>query len=392
MAVGIYKSNPAELAPRHMLVFDARLAAGPPPLMPAAAYDFAIFGSTPLAGLLAGLLATAHHKAVCLVGGASSAFRLPRAIDLSVSALTRPDSWALLRQTTPETVKLLGDMHIPRQGVRKVDPIFVAETSEGADALSHMRHLAEGFGIGMERTQSPAIGGTAYTLQDAVLLHRATVEPAIMAWLAKAGVGLLTGREGSVTIRRDGSARLEHAGATIEAQHAVLADDAAILAHLEVDERDRTLAVLPAMVILTEPTGPLPSPAMLYVDRDVTLMRSRSGAVTGIGIGRTEDAIERIGGCLAGRGPLRRAGQHVFRTVTTVDGAPLVGAARGLKATVLAGLGPSGAFLAPAIARRVAGAATEAEQAWFATHEAGRGNARAQAAEFRGGGLLETQH
>ncbi|MDR3475173.1 MAG: hypothetical protein P4M09_26275 [Devosia sp.] len=351
-------------------------------------YEFAIFGSTPLAGLLAGLLATVHQKRVCIMGEASSAFRLPRGIDLSAMPATRPESWALLKQTTPEVLKLIGRLH-GRAAMRHVDPVFVAETTEGADALSHMRHVALDFGYEVDRLPDGSTGGVAYRLADAVLLDRTRLEPAILAWLAKLDVGLLSPWQASAVIKRDGSVRIEFAGRSIEASHAVLADDAAILTYLEAAERDRTLRIETATALLTEPTRTLVAPAVIYVDRGVTLVRGRTRGVAAIGIGRPEQAIARVGGCLAGHGPLRRAGQRIFRTIETVDGAPLIGPARGLKATVLAGLGVSGAFLAPAIARLVAGQATDDEKRYFAAREAGRGNARALVAEFAGSAALE---
>ena len=350
-------------------------------------YEFAIFGSTPLAGLIAGLLATEHHKRVCLVGEPSSAFRLPRGIDIAAMPATRPESWALLQQTTPEVVRLLGKIR-GRPGMRHIDPVFVAETAEGADALSHMRHVAMEFGYQVERLPG-GTQGIGYRLRDAVLLHRGRLEPALISWLEKSGVGLLSSAQTSAVIKRDGSVRLDFAGRTIEASHAVLADDASILNHLDVGERDRTLQVNTATAVLTEPTPPLAAQAMIYVDRGVTLVRGPGGGIAAIGLGRPEQAIARIGGCLAGRGPLRRAGQRIFRTIDTVDGAPMIGTARGLKATVLAGLGLSGAFMAPAIARLVAGNASESEKRYFTAREAGRGNARALVADFARGAMLE---
>lgn len=351
-------------------------------------YEFAVFGSTPLAGLIAGLLAAEHRKRVCIVGETSSAFRLPRGIDIAAMPATRPESWALLKQTAPEVVRLLGKIR-GRPGMRYIDPVFVAETSAGADALSHMRHVAMGLGYQVERLPDGGGAGAAFRLRDAVLLHRGRVEPALLAWLAREGVGMLSTRQTNAVIKRDGSVRLEFAGRSVEAAHAVLADDAAILDHLDVGERDRTLHVRTATALLTERTPPLAAAAMIYVDRGVTLVRGPGGGIAAIGLGRPEEAIARIGGCLAGRGPLRRAGQRIFRTIDTVDGAPMIGPARGLRATVLAGLGLSGAFLAPAIARLVAGSASEAEKRYFSAREAGRGNARALVADFADGAGLE---
>ena len=353
-------------------------------------YDFAVFGSTPLATLLAGLLATAHGKQVCLAADPGSAFRLPRGFDLSVMPVTRPETWALLKETTPEVLKLLGRLRA-RTGMLRVDPIFIAESSEGADALAHMRHLAQDFGYAVERLPigNDGAGGIAYRLRDAVFLRPAQLDPVLRGWLEKYGVGVLSTADANAYVRRDGSAKFEVRGTTIEAAHAVLADDASILMHVEAAERDKTLLLQTATALMSEHTGPLQAPVMAYVDRGVTLVRGRTGGIAAIGAGRPEQALARIGGCLVGHSPLRRAGQRVFRTVATVDGAPLIGTARGLRATVLAGLGLGGAFLAPAIARMIVGTASERETAYFSAREAGRGNARALVADYAGGGTLE---
>jgi hypothetical protein len=360
------------------------------PLMPELPYELAIFGSTPLAGLLAGLLAGEHGKRVCLVGEASSPFRLMRGIDLSGMPVTRPETWALLRQAVPETLRLLRRIGA-RQGVQRTDVVFVGETADGIDALSHMLHVARGFDFAVERMPVAADGSAGFRLRDAVALQRAPIEAAIADWLGKAGVGVLPARDAGVTIRRDGSSRIEFAGATIEANHAVLADDAAIIAHLETAERDRTLLLQSATAMLTEPTSRLAAPLMVYPDRGVALWRARRGSIFALSRGRPDEAMARVGACLAPHGPLRRVGQRVFRTVATVDGAPLVGVARGLKATVLAGLGTGGAFLAPALARLLAGVASDSEKAYFAAREAGRGNARAYVADYAGARLLEAR-
>jgi len=355
-------------------------------------YEIAVFGSTPLAALLAGLLATQHHKRVCLIAETSSAFRVPRGIDLSVMPVTRPETWALLKDTTAETLRLIGQLRA-RAGMQRIDPIFAADTPAGSEALSHMRHVAMGLGYAVERLPSGAAfaAGDAYRLRDAVLLRRAEIEPLLAGWLEKTGVGQLAAGDVGVTLRRDGSARLAFAGTNFEAALAVLADDAAIVTYLEAPERDRTLALYGVTALLTEPTHALQAPVMIYPDRGVTLSRNRGGGVVALGSGTPENALAQIGRSLAGRSPLRRAGQRIFKTVTTVDGAPLVGPARGIKAVVIAGLGVGGAFLAPAVARLIAGAASEKERAYFSAREAGRGNARTLVADYAGGVLAEAQ-
>jgi hypothetical protein len=355
-------------------------------------YELAIFGSTPLSGLVAGLLGNVHQKKVCIVGDVQSAFRLARGIDLSVMPVTRPETWALLKEGTAETLKLLARLG-GRAAVHRIDPILVAETPSGNDALAHMRHVALGFGYAVER--SPGGGGveagTAYRLRDAVFMQRQALQPLIEQWLAASGVGRIPARGTKVTLKRDGSAKIESGAISFEASKAVLCDDAAILAHLDVDERDRLLISQSMTTLLTEPAHPLAAPVMIYPDRGVTLSQGAGGNIVAFSAGRPELAMARVGECLISQGHLRCAGQTSFRSVLTVDGAPLIGQAKGLKSIVIAGLGISGAFLAPVIARFIAGVATDREQRYFGGHEAGRGSARSMVAEYQSAVALEGQ-
>ena len=67
------------------------------------AFDFAIFGSSPTALLLGGLLATTHKKSVCVIGEAWSPWPLPRRFDAGFVVATRPQAWAFLRAGSHET-------------------------------------------------------------------------------------------------------------------------------------------------------------------------------------------------------------------------------------------------------------------------------------------------
>jgi len=341
---------------------------------------------------VAGLLATVHQKKVCIVGDVQSAFRLARGIDLSVMPVTRPETWALLKEGTAETLKLLARLG-GKAGVHRIDPVFVAETPPGGDALAHMRHVALGFGYAVER--AAGVGGlehgTAYRLRDAAFLQRTALQPLIEQGLAASGVGRIPARGTKVTLKRDGSAKIEGGTISFEASKAVLCGDAAILAHLDVDERDRLLVSQTMTTLLTEPAHPLAAPVMIYPDRGVTLSQGPGGNVMALSVGRPDLATARVGGCLIDQGHLRRAGQTSFRSVLTVDGAPLVGQARGLKSVVVAGLGQGGAFLAPAIARLIAGTASDREQRYFGEREAGRGSARSLVADYQSAVALEGQ-
>lgn len=351
--------------------------------MAAESYDFAIFGSSPLATLVAGLLASAHKRSVCLVREDPSEFRLPRGLDLSVGPITRPETWSLLSRTVPETVKLVTGF-AGRGAAPRVDPLLIAESGDGADALSHMRHVAAGFGMAVERVADAGLvvnTRAVMRLRDARVIMRPQFERAAPGWLEANGVRLLSSRGTAITLKRDGSCRIEGAGVDSEAAQAVLADSTMIMALLDADERDRLLTIERQTTIVTEPTGPLAAPVMLFTDRGVSLHQRPNGGVSAIARGRADAAAARIGACLAGQTRLRRAGQTTQVVVGTADGAPLLGTARGLKTLVVAGLGLPGAFLAPALARHLADVTQDAEKAWFAARDSGRG--RGAVAEYR---------
>lgn len=323
-------------------------------------------GSTPLAGLLAGLLAGEHRKRVVLVAEASTAFRLAQGLDLAAGPITRPETWALLREGTRETLKLVGRIG-GRSAVRRIDPLFLCDTEESAAALSHMWHVALGFGLAVERRTVAGVSrGIAFRSRDVALLDRAALGAALAGWHAKLSLQRLDAGNTNAVIGRDGSVRLHAGGQTIEAAHAVLADDAAVAAHVDGATADPVLRLLPTTVMATEPTRRLAAPVMIYIDRGVSLLRGPGGSLLATSIGRGDTAPARVGSCLAGHGPLKRVGQRVFRSVVTRDGGPLVEPRPGRGASLVAGLGMGGAFFAPALARLFAGAASADEAAYFA--------------------------
>lgn len=354
--------------------------------------DFAVFGSTPLAGLVAGLLAAEHHRRVCLVGARWSPFRLPRRFDLSIAPVTRPETWALLNALTIETTRLLGS--IGRNLTDRIDPLAVAETPASIAAVSHMRHVAAGYGYAAERLADRSLteSGMVLRLRDVVLLSDSRAGPAIAAWLERLGVAHVDPQAARISLRRDGGARLAGDGLALDAARAVLADDAAILQHLGDDEIDPVLRRRRATAVLSEPAPPLKAPLVSFLDRDtVLLQRHRGDGILALGGGPEAEAMPRIGASLGALGPLHRAAQAGFDTLATADGAPLVGPARGLRAIVIAGFGNVGAFFAPAIARHLAGAGTGAEKAWFAERGPARGGLRPLAADFvRNDGMAVT--
>ena len=358
--------------------------------MSASPYELAIFGSTPLAGVVAGLLAMRHRKRVALIAETPSPFRLPTGLDLSVMPMTRPESWALLKAATAETLKLLHQLG-GRRATRHIDPVFVAETAPSSAALSHMQQMAMAFGYAVERLSARGVEGLAVRVRDAVLVDRQMLAPLLANWLDHAGVVRLEARQSNAVFNRDGSVRIDHAGQTIEAARAVLADDEAIAAWLDPgDGKPGQLMKLDATAMLIAAKRAQAEPFVHHLDRGVTLLQRPDAQVFALSAGRANEAARRVGSCFADRGPAKRLAQREFRIVATADGAPLAGALEGSTTSGLAGFGSTGLFLAPALARHLAGLPSASEAAYFAARQAGP-EARSVVAEYAAAAAFEWQ-
>lgn len=327
--------------------------------------DFAVIGATPLARLVAGLLASRHGKSVLYQGESQSGYRLPRGIDLSFAPVTRPETWALLQTAIPEAARLISKI-AGRSSFSRADPVFWAQSRQGMDSVDHLRHMAQAFKFSAERVPAGLLGAgrKGVMLRDAFLLHRASLEPGLDRWLGKAGVlRLATGTP--LLLRADGSAEADAGEQRIEIGQTVLADDAAILAHLSRDSWPAILYDHVASTILTEPGKPLATGLMHQIDSGIVLMQHTNGSIAAMGPGPIEQFSAAVQNLLGPERSLRQVGQSSYNRLVTPDGAPAAGRAGGSGPDVLAGFGTLGAFLAPAIARWLAGAASDAENRWF---------------------------
>ena len=327
-------------------------------------FDFAVFGSTPLAQMLAGVLASRHGRRVLLVGESQAGYRLPRGIDLSVAPMTRPESWAMLGQTLPEAIRLVGRV-AGRSGTSRIDPIFFAEGGRDKEALGHLRHMAAGFGIAAEPVSPSMLGAgrTGVILRDAVRINRPALEIGLERWLTQASVERVSVQK--ATIANDGQVEVIAAGQGHIARQAVLADDEAIMAWLPLRQWPPLLRRLASSSILTTPTQQLAASIMLDLSSGVFLAQQREGGIAAFGPGDLADFSGRLQALLGPNRRVEQAGQTTFKALVTQDGAPAFGRAAGTGADVVAGLGCMGAFLVPALARWLSGSPAAHEAAWF---------------------------
>jgi hypothetical protein len=342
--------------------------------------DFAILGSTPQARLIAGLLAGTHGKSVVFAGESQSGFRLPRDLDLSIAPLTRPESWALLRAAQPMVQKLITRIG-GRASWSRLDPVLFADSAEGQQALAHIRHMAQGFGLAVEKLRPKALakGRDGVVFRDATMIHRAVAEPALDRWMLQQGVHILDPRS-DIMVHADGSGEIRAGETAISVTQCVLADDAALLRHLPAERWPALMLRRPATTILTEPTGRIAAPVMLEIDSGLTLWQRPEGGIAAFGPGPMDHVLGEVSALLGG--VVHRAGQSQYESLATRDGAPAAGRVNGSGPDVLAGFGPSGMFFAPALARWLAGVATEDENRWLAARLVTRSAQASPVAEY----------
>jgi hypothetical protein len=335
-------------------------------------FDFAVFGSTPLAQLLAGLLASAQGRKVLLVGESQAGYRLVRGIDLSVAPVTRPETWAMLIHGAPETARLVSRIG-GRAALTRVDPIFFAQSPEHGEALSHVRHMAAGFGLAAEPVAPSLLGAgrSGVVLRDAIRINRPILEAGMDGWLDRSGVSRVVAQR--VEVAADGQVHIVAAGSAVQARQSVLCDDEAIMAWLPLRQWPQLLWRSVSTSILTAPTQPLPASIMLDFDSGTCLIQQAEGGVAACGPGDMAELAAHLHVLLGESRQVEQAGQTSFQSLATRDGAPAFGRVGGVGADVVAGLSCYGAFLAPALARWLSGTASAEEAAWFGARLVNRG-------------------
>ncbi|UYN99716.1 MAG: hypothetical protein KIT02_00255 [Devosia sp.] len=343
--------------------------------------DHVVFGASAMARLLAGLLAQDHGRTVIHVGQSRSAYRLPRQLDLSVAPVTRPQTWSMLESGVPETVRLLTRIGA-RRALQRVDPLFFAEGHAAGEALSHIRHMASGFGVTVEPVPTSLLGSSrsGVVLRDALLLNQPLLEARLDDWLQRSGVISLA--PDRVSIASDGAATLETGPEQVLARHAILADAEAIISWLPLRQWSPLLRRETGSTILTAPVRPLAAALMLEIQSGTTLHQQPDGGIVAMGGGGLSHFSGHLQALLGPQRQVEQAGQTAYQRLSTLDGAPAFGRAAGAGADVVVGMDGYGIFLAPALARWMASKATPAEQDWLGAHLVTRSSKSAQVAEY----------
>jgi len=350
-------------------------------------FDFAIAGSTPLAALLAGVLAREHGAKICRIGDFRHALRPQGGFDISAGPLTRPETWRLLRSTIPQTLKILGEIGDGKV-FERVDPLMVSITQEGADALAHMRNVAQEYGFQIERQAISTVFSAGYQFRDAVRVLRRPLTAATAEWLAACGVTSLSPEGVTIRPQKHGDVRLEWDGHKATADCLILAGDEAILKYGEPEYVARQFEQIPISALLTEPAGPLETSVVHVIDSGLTLYQRHTGALDCVGTGPADAIGEAACLHLKHDQRLQLAGLAHYTGLRARDGASVFGGSRDNGIVYLAGLGVTGLFQLPALARVLAKAGGPVESAYFAARAPARNGLRPAIAEFMPNGQM----
>jgi hypothetical protein len=284
--------------------------------------------------------------------------RLPRSIALALPFATRPATWRLLRESETEMLGLMASLGA-NDAIVAADVRIVADLPDTAAALAHVSHIARGYGL-------ESRDGTFH------LVRRLVREVS----LAESTVRTVHPDTVELSFGKSGAAELMLNSEPLEIGEIVLADDGAILDRLPEPQRPAPLISVPMTGTLTAPAKRLAAQFVRYSDRGVMLSQRPDGSILAL-VSGAADVEARLASCLSGPFPLRRSATSRFRRLATSDGAPLIGRLKPSRLFIAAGLGDAGAFLAPPLARFLAGAPSPEEKSWFGAHDPSRSSREA---------------
>lgn len=344
-------------------------------------FDFIIVGSTPLSAVLAGVLSKMHGASVCWAGQFRHPLRPQNGFDISVGPSTRPETWQLLRTTVPQTTKILrqiGDGKL----LERVDTLLVSQAGAGAEALAHIRNIAPAYRVQAERVAISENFGDGYRFRDVTRVFRRPLLAALPGWLEANDVTIIADQSMKFIAQRDGLTRIEVGEQKITAKSAWLCGGEALMRHGREEDINALFAAVPKTSLLMEPTRAMPSAVMQAIDTGLTVYQRDSGALDCIGCGDINTVGTATAALIAQDAPLRLAGQSQFISLESRDGGPIVGSARAGGISYLGGLGSTGMFQIPAIARVLTQTASPFEVDYFAKRSPSSALPRPNVAEF----------
>lgn len=344
-------------------------------------FDFAIAGSTPLCGVLAGILARDHGAKVCRIGHFVDALLPQRGFDISAGPITRPDTWRLLKSSVPETVKLLNGISNAKV-YERIDYGMVALGKAGVHGLDYIQNAARGYGAQTERLPDSSSYRTAYAFRHTVRTLRRPLIAALPAWLDAQGVVDIEPADARIRKAQNGPISVNWSGGEAEIGTLILAGDAAMLAHGHQGDVQSLFHKLPMAALLLETSPKLVTPVMQAIDAGLTLYQRSNGALDCAGHGKASELGQAAAAYFEDGEKLRLAGSAVFDSLLSRDGGAVFGAKARKNVIYLGGLGVTGLFQAPAIARHLAGKSNTLEADYFKSCAPPKGEKLKRVGEF----------
>jgi len=335
-----------------------------------AEFDIAIIGASPLATLLAGILAERHRKRVVQVADFDAGFRLPRGIDVSVGPITRPETWETLIESRAETLRILSAF--PDRPVLTGAPLAVlAQSPQSGIALAHLHQMLTAYGhIAERRADQTMRGAELLSIEDTSIVRRERIGPLLAKWAGDLGVSIQPGTVSRIS-KTDTGTLVELDESKLTVGLVVLVGPDGIVG---LDPLPAGLMIGTSAVVLGE-AGSHAAALRISLDTGAIVHVDAQGAPLAIGHGTEEEARAAIANLLRLETPLSLAARRRITSVWSADAAPFIGRVDASGAFVVAGLGVTAAFWAPALARHLAGVGTQAEDAFFAARAPGRDRA-----------------
>lgn len=344
-------------------------------------YDFIIVGSSPLSAVLAGVLSQSHGARVGWIGEFRHQLRPQNGFDISADALTRPETWQMLRTCVPQAVQILSQIGDGKV-VERVDTLMVSKTNAGEEALAHIRNIAPAYDVRAEREANSENFRAGYRFRDMTRVLRRPLIAALPAWLKKQKVEQLSAKDLNFVSQRDGLVRVEAPGQKLLSKAVWLCDNEALMSYARPDDLEKMFMQRAMTSLLLEPTKALQSAVIYSIDTGLTIYQRASGALDCVGWGTSDSVGTAAASLLAHDTPLRLAGKSHFQVLKSRDGGSIVGAPRAGGVFYLGGFGTTGLFQIPAIARFLADAASPFEIAYFSSRAPAKRYPRDNVGEF----------
>jgi hypothetical protein len=327
-------------------------------------FDFAIMGTSAFAAILSLALARKHGAKVCLIGRMPAPLQTVRDIALSAGPYSRPETLRLLGATAGDLRALLAG---PGEPVfERRNALFAASSAAGRAAAGHARHMLAAFGVVTSSLPETAATG-GFVAEGLWSLKPRAFFAGLVARLAEAGVVAYPNVE-DLQIGRD-VVRFAPDHAFVTATRLVVTDASESEAMAALPE---TLAIGWRKAMLTEPVPGLAGRLIVDIDTGGHIMGRADGRLEVVAPAEAEgDAAQWLGAFLPRGSRARVVARNRYRVLQSSDGAAVIAPLPRKAAMIAAGLGVSGAFLAPALARHLTASASTDEGAWFAARDFG---------------------